>query len=170
MPPDAGHYIKTRHPHPHDANRAAHRSMNMVSKWFGIVALALVGLTMPMPAHSAGITAESFIRKWDADHDGTLSLEEVRKAASARFDELDRDHDGTLDRKELGATMSPQELRQADIADNRTLDKNQYLALVERRFEAADKDRDGKLDKRELNSHAGRALLRLFGSRQGPLF
>jgi hypothetical protein len=30
------------------------------------------------------------------DHDGTLSLDEVKKPASVRFDALDRDHDGTL--------------------------------------------------------------------------
>jgi len=142
----------------------------MRSKWLGIAALALVGFAVTLPAQAAGITADAFIRKWDADHDGTLSLEEVKKAAGARFDALDRNHDGSLDRRELGATMSPQQLRQADLAKSGTLDKNEYLALVEQRFQAADSNRDGKLDKKELNSHAGRALLRLFGSRQGPLF
>jgi hypothetical protein len=42
--------------------------------------------------------------------------------------------------------------------------------MVEKLFEAADKNRDGKLDKNELNGPAGRSLLRLFGTRQGPLF
>jgi len=142
----------------------------MRSKWLGITALALVGFAVPIPTQAAGITAERFIRTWDADRDGTLSLEEVKKAASARFDALDRDHDGTLDKKELGATMSPNELRQADLAKNGALDKNEYMGLVEKRFQAADVNRDGKLDKKELNSRAGRTLLRLFGSRQGPLF
>ena len=114
--------------------------------------------------------ADALLQQWDADHDGTLDLAEAKKAAAAKFDALDRDHDGTLDRKELGATLTPQALRQADIAKDRTLDKNEYLAIVEKRFQAADKNRDGKLDKKELNSHAGRTLLRLFGSRQGPLF
>ncbi len=137
----------------------------------GIAALALIGPAfVAAPMQAAGIKVDAFIRQWDADHDGTLSLEEVKKAAGARFDQLDRDHDGTLDRRELGATMSPQELRQADIANDRKLDKNEYLAMTEKRFQAADKNHDGKLDKNELNSPAGQSLLRLFGTRQGPMF
>jgi Ca2+-binding EF-hand superfamily protein len=137
----------------------------------GIAALALIALALAIPpAQAAGITADGFIRQWDADHDGTLSLDEVKKAAGTRFDELDRDHHGTLGRKELGATMGRQEVRQADADNDGTLDKNEYLALVEKRFKAADKNHDGKLDKKELHSVAGRSLLGLFGSRQGPMF
>jgi Ca2+-binding EF-hand superfamily protein len=137
----------------------------------GIASLALIGSAfIPAPMQAAGVTAYGFIRQWDADHDGMLSLEEVRKAAATRFETLDRDHHGTLDRKELGATMSPKEFREADADNDGTLDKNEYLAAVEKRFAAADKNHDGKLDKNELNSAAGRSLLRLFGSRQGPMF
>src|SRR5438874_8724035 len=137
----------------------------------GLAALALVGLALAAaPTQAAGVNADAFIRQWDADHDGTLSVDEVKKAASARFDQLDRDHDGTLDRRELGATMSIKELRQADLAKNRKLDKNEYLAMTEKRFQAADKNHDSKLDKNELNSPAGKSLLKLFGTRQGPLF
>ena len=137
----------------------------------GIAALALLSLALVgRPTQAAGVNIDGFIRQWDADHDGTLSLDEIRKAASARFDALDRDHDGSLDRRELGATVSLQQLRQADVDKDGTLDKNEYLTMIEKRFQAADKDRDGKLDKKELNSPAGRSLLRLFGTRQGPLF
>jgi Ca2+-binding EF-hand superfamily protein len=137
----------------------------------GIAALALLSLALVTPpTQAAGVNVDGFIRQWDADHDGTLSLDEIKKAASARFDALDRDHDGSLDRRELGATVSPQELRQADVDKDGTLDKNEYLTMIEKRFQAADKNRDGKLDKKELNSPAGRSLLRLFGTRQGPLF
>jgi EF hand len=138
------------------------------------IGIAMLALTVPAfiaaPAQAAGVTAEGFIREWDADHDGTLSLDEVKKAAGARFDALDRDHHGTLDRKELGATMSPKEFREADADKDGTLDKSEYLTVVEKLFAAVDKNRDGKLDKKKLNSTAGRSLLRLFGSRQGPLF
>ena len=137
----------------------------------GIAALALLSLALVAPpTQAAGVNIDGFIRQWDGDHDGTLSLDEIKKAASARFDALDGDHDGSLDRRELGATISPQELRQADVDKDGTLDKNEYLTMIEKRFQAADKNRDGKLDKKELNSPAGRSLLRLFGTRQGPLF
>jgi len=137
----------------------------------GLAALALVGVALvALPTQAAGVNVDGFIRQWDADHDGTLDLDEVKKAASARFDQLDRNHRGTLDRRKLGATMSVKEFRQADADKDGTLDKNEYLTMVEKRFRAADKNGDGKPDKKELNSPAGRSLLRLFGSRQGPLF
>jgi len=137
----------------------------------GLAVLVLVGLALVAPpTHAAAVNVDGFIRQWDADHDGTLDLDEVKKAASTRFDQLDRNRDGTLDRRELGATMSVKEFRQADADKDGTLDKNEYLTMVEKLFRAADKNGDAKLDKKELNSPAGRSLLQLFGSRQGPLF
>jgi hypothetical protein len=35
------------------------------------------------------------------DSDGTIDLEEAKKAASAVYDRLDRDHGGKLDKREL---------------------------------------------------------------------
>ncbi len=56
----------------------------------GLAALALVGLALVAPpTQAAGVNADGFIRQWDADHDGTLDLGEVKKAAGARFDQLD---------------------------------------------------------------------------------
>ncbi len=71
--------------------------------------------------------------------------------------------------RQLGATVAAREFRQADTDKDRTLDKNEYLAVVEKLFQAADRDHDGTLDRKKLNSPAGRAILRLFGTRQGPL-
>jgi hypothetical protein len=143
----------------------------MPRSFSSIAALALIGLV-----HAAGPTqakrlsiVDTFLQKWDADHDGTLSLDEVNKAASARFNALDRNHAGTLDRWKLGATVTPGQLRRADADKDRTLNKNEYLALVEKLFRAADTDHDGTVDRKELKSRAGTFLLRLFGPRQGPL-
>jgi Ca2+-binding EF-hand superfamily protein len=97
----------------------------------------------------------------DTDNDGTVDLEEAKKAASALFDRLDRDHDGTLDRRELRGHLSASELDDADPDHDGTLTKNEYLAVVEKRFNAANLDRDGTLDSKELKTKAGRALLRL---------
>ena len=97
----------------------------------------------------------------DTDNDGTLDLEEAKKAASALFDKLDRDRDGTLDRRELAGRLSVKELRAADPDNDGTLTKQEYLALVEQRFRAANPDNDGTIDAKELNSRAGKALLRL---------
>jgi hypothetical protein len=143
----------------------------MPRSFSSIAALALVGLVHaagPAQAKRLSIVG-TFLQKWDADHDGTLSLDEVKKAASARFNTLDRNHAGTLDRWKLGATVTPGQLRRADADKDRTLNKSEYLALVEKLFRAADTDHDGTLDRKELKSRAGTFLLRLFGPRQGPL-
>jgi Ca2+-binding EF-hand superfamily protein len=101
------------------------------------------------------------IQMFDTDNDGTIDLEEAKKAALALFERLDRDHDGTLDRRELAGRLSAQELAAANPDNDGTLDKGEYLALVERRFLAANTDNDGTLDAKELATKAGQSLLRL---------
>ena len=101
------------------------------------------------------------IKMFDTDADGTLDLDEVKKAAAALFARLDPDHDGTLDRRELAGRLSARELAAADPDHDGTLTLDEYLAVVEQRFNAANRDRDGTLDAKELGTPAGRALLRL---------
>src|SRR6266699_5741829 len=100
----------------------------------------------------------------------SMTSNTLSKAAIARFHALDGNHAGTLDRWKLGATVTAWQFRRADADKDRTLDMNEYLAMVETLFRAADKDHDGTLDRKELNSWAGRFLLRLFGPKQGPIF
>jgi hypothetical protein len=90
-----------------------------------------------------------------------VDLAEAKKAATETFNKLDGDKDGTLDLKELGGRVSRKELAAADGDHDKTLDKNEYLALVEQRFKAADADGDGTVNAAELGTPAGRALLRL---------
>jgi Ca2+-binding EF-hand superfamily protein len=49
----------------------------------------------------------------------------------------------------------------ADHDNDRTLDKNEFLALVEKRFKVADPDNEGTIDAKELKSAAGNSLVRL---------
>jgi EF hand len=135
----------------------------------GLVIAMLIGLGLPGPAQGKNRSVDAFIQQWDEDHDGTLTLDEVKKAASSRFDELDRKHRGRLSRAELGGVLNFQEFRQADADKDRTLDRDEFVSFVEKLFKAADADHDGQLDGQELNSRAGRYLLRLFRARQGPL-
>jgi len=121
--------------------------------------LAAIGsILVGWPAFAAPSRA---IRLLDTDNDGTVDLDEAKKAASALFDKLDRDHDGTLDRRELGSRLSAAEFAAADPDKDGTLSKDEYLKLVENRFKAADPDNDGTLDEKELRSRAGQSLLRL---------
>jgi Ca2+-binding EF-hand superfamily protein len=122
------------------------------------IALAFTGLLLGRPAWSASGNA---VKMFDTDNDGTLDLNEVKKAATALFEKLDPDHDGTLDVKELRGRLTARELAAADPDHDKTLTLDEYLSVVEQRFKAADPDNDGTLDAKELNSRAGRSLLRL---------
>src|SRR3984893_8697302 len=101
------------------------------------------------------------MRLLDTDNDGTVDLDEAKRAASMLFDKLDRDSDGTLDRRELRGRLSATDFAAADPDKDGTLSKDEYLKVVESRFKAADPDNDGTLDEKELRSRAGQALLRL---------
>jgi Ca2+-binding EF-hand superfamily protein len=110
---------------------------------------------------SRGPDLDAFMQQWDPDHDGTMSLDEVKKAADARFDALDTDHEGTLDKKELRRVVPAKDMTKADKDNDATLDKAEYEAIAAERFQAADTDHDGTLDKKELGSKAGKALMRM---------
>jgi Ca2+-binding EF-hand superfamily protein len=129
-----------------------------------MVAVALnASLAAPLAfvAMTADANAASPIATYDTDKDGTLDIAEVKKAAGATFDKLDKDNDATVDRKEVGNRMTGKEFAAGDPDNDKTLTKDEYLAIVEQLFKAADKDNDGTLSAAELHSKAGRALLRL---------
>ena len=93
--------------------------------------------------------------------DGTVDLAEAKKAAGDLFDKLDTDKDGTLDVKELKGRLSRKDFAAADPDKDKTLTKDEYLAVVEQRFKVADGDNDGTVSAAEFRSRSGRALLQL---------
>ena len=92
---------------------------------------ALLGVAAP------ALAASGPVARLDTDNDGTVDLDEAKKAAVALFDKLDTDKDGTLDPKEL---------------KGRVTDKD---------FKAADPDNDGTVSAAEFKTHAGRSLIQL---------
>jgi hypothetical protein len=123
-------------------------------------ALALAIALLPS-ACAQNQEAATLLQTWDADHEGTLNLDEVRRAALAEFDKLDVDHEGTLSPQELGGRLPRRAFDDADMDNDSTLSKKEYLALVTRRFEATDSDHDGSLTVQELDSPAGHRLMKL---------
>jgi Ca2+-binding EF-hand superfamily protein len=131
--------------------------------------IAMLGLVMAgglisaiaAPADTSPEDQSSVMSKIDIDHDGSVSLDEAKKAAIAKFDTLDTDKEGTLDASELTGILARNDLIKADKDKDNTLDKAEFLALVEKLFAAADKDRDGTLDATELSTEHGRALVAL---------
>ena len=131
----------------------------MITRRVAIFAALIVAFYPILPALSA--SDPGLLAALDTDHDGTVSLDEAKKAAEVMFDKLDRDHDGTLTRRELRGRLSAKEFAAEDTDKDGTISKDEYLAIVEQRFKAADTDNDGTLTRQELRSKAGRQLLLL---------
>jgi hypothetical protein len=134
--------------------------MLMIRLGVGFVAVGLLA-TAPYGFHARADSVTNLISTLDSNHDGTLDLFEVNKAAEREFDKLDVDHDGTLDPKELGSRVTKAEFQAADVDHDGTLDKIEYESIVATRFHAADLDKDGTIDARELRTAAGRRLSEL---------
>src|SRR5215471_18675003 len=101
----------------------------------GILAFAAISaIAIPTQAQAERFNVEAFIQQWDADRDGTLSLEEVRKAATARFEALDRRHKGILTRTQLAGVLTFQQFREANADKQGALDLNEFLSVVEKLF------------------------------------
>ena len=124
---------------------------------FTVALAALVGVAAPALA----ATKTGPVARFDTDNDGTVDLNEAKKAASELFDKLDTDRDGTLDFKELNGRLTHKEFTAADPDNDGTLSKDEYLAVVEKRFKAADPDNDGTVSAAELKTAAGRSLSQL---------
>jgi Ca2+-binding EF-hand superfamily protein len=105
--------------------------------------------------------ASDLVTKYDTDKDQTLSLDEVKTAASAHFDKLNKDGDTTLETKEVQGVIGPKAFKAADTDHDGSLSKDEYLALVQNLFQKADSDHDGTLAGAELHSKSGQALKRL---------
>src|SRR5262245_39774433 len=136
----------------------------MISRRTTVLNILVLGsvLGAGLPAFGE-VRRPSAIQKFDTDNDGTLDLNEVKKAGGALFDKLDRDHDGTLDKRELRGRLSAKEFAAADPDKDGTLTKEEYLAVVEQRFKAADPDNDGTLDAKEADRNDRRPAHRDHG-------
>jgi Ca2+-binding EF-hand superfamily protein len=129
-----------------------------------LIVAAFAGLlitAVAAPAIAATAGKGLVLAKIDADHDGTISLDEAKGAAAVKFDALDIDKDGKLDAVELTGIVGRGGLAKADSDKDGTLDKAEYLALAEKLFAGADHGKSGALDAKELSSPKGRALVAL---------
>jgi Ca2+-binding EF-hand superfamily protein len=126
-----------------------------------VLPLIMTGLLLAGGASSVAARQVDAIKMLDTDNDGTIDLEEAKKAAAAQFAKLDTDHEGTLDARELRGRLTAKALKAADPDKDGTLTMDEYLAIVTQRFNAANKDNDGTLDANEMKTSAGRALLQL---------
>jgi Ca2+-binding EF-hand superfamily protein len=134
------------------------RKFAVLGAW--VVAWCAITVTTPTFAQTTA-TECAKMKALDPDNDGTMDLDEARKAASTLFDRLDHDKDGTLNQKELNGRMTRKQLQAADPDHDGTIDKPEFIKAVEARFKAANPDNDGTIDCRELGTPAGKSLLRI---------
>jgi hypothetical protein len=139
-------------------------SRMQTSSLFRLSSVLCMAFAASVAAHAAPAGNGTALAKFDADNDGTVSLDEVKQAAAQRFDALDKDHESTLDKGELAGVVKAGALKKADKDKDGTLDKDEFVALATTDFNKADKDKDGTLSSAELDSPAGKALATLLGS------
>jgi len=94
----------------------------MITRRIAIFAALSVAFYPVLPALPA--SDPDLLAALDTNHDGTVSLDEAKKAAELMFDKLDRDHDGTLTRRELRGRLSAKEFAAADTDKDGTISKD----------------------------------------------
>lgn len=123
--------------------------------------LLSVGLAITASPLHARISSAAILHMLDTDNDASVDITEAKKAAAALFERLDSDHDGTLDANELRGRLTEDEIVAGNPNHNKTLTKDEYLAIMEEQFKAADSNHDGTLDIQELSSLSGDAVVKL---------
>lgn len=123
----------------------------MTAKIYALSALAALALTATAAAMEPGFPrGEKLFQRVDADHDGKLSLAEIKPGLAKRFQRVDKDKDGAVTSAEIDAWLTREiEQRKARILARMDADKdgavsrNELDRLVETLFNDADQDHDG---------------------------
>lgn len=99
----------------------------------------------------------SYLKRADADGNGTLSRAEVEKSMprmAKKFDQIDANKDGQLSRDEMKAW------RKTHKHAHRKADKADRQARTAERFKHADTNGDGKISRAEAEKNAPRLAMK----------
>lgn len=106
----------------------------------------------------AGVPASALLLlRYDANHDGTITKEEMEIGLKADFDAADENHDGCLDPSEVRAENQRRLERDGPEASplndwnlDGCVDMREFGNTVHSYFQLADKTKDGKVSQAEL--------------------
>ena len=97
------------------------------------------------------------LKRYDADHDGTLTRAELEAGIKADFAAADANHDGKLDEDETRAVneqrWSEGQSTTSTLVDwnhDGVVDFNEFAGTARSLFEELDKDGDGRLSPKEM--------------------
>ena len=102
--------------------------------------------------------------RYDANHDGTITREEMEAGLKAEFDAADKKHDGCLDADETAAINHARWAEglstTSTIVDwnhDGCVDFNEFANTARSLFDEIDRDNEGKLSPKELQRYGGAA-------------
>jgi len=139
----------------------------MAATVFAVGAMPATAAEEDSRAERAGTFATRMIERYDADKNGSVTLEEYLTADEDRFESADADDDGFVTADELRAAGEKRsERRRQTRLDRIDGDKDGRVSLAEaeaaavkaarKRFERMDADKDGFISMAEMSERRGK--------------
>jgi len=119
---------------------------------------------MAQQADRASKHFEHMLKKWDANGDGRISLDEYLAAASARFQQIDTQNAGSVSADQIANSPNAHErierraeglVQHLDSAGKGYVTQDEFVAAAKARFAKLDRNGDGKLTPDELETPRG---------------
>ena len=116
------------------------------------------------PADGSPKFFDHMLKKWDANGDGKISLDEYLAAASARFQQIDTQKQGSVSADQIANSPKAHErierraaglVKHLDAAGNGYVTQDEFVAAAKTRFAKLDRNGDGKLTPDELDMPRG---------------
>lgn len=127
-----------------------------------VLAAAAVTLATAGSAIAAPHEGSAFIKDYDANHDGQVTLAEFDAGRTTRFAATDANHDGTVSEDEYvgeySARLETQLAASDKTEDLKTEDRQRQIRQAHVRFGILDHDKDGKMQKAEYDVSGARAF------------
>src|SRR5690349_3024175 len=120
---------------------------------------AVSAAAMAQQADRSSKHFEQMLKKWDANGDGRISLDEYLAAAGAHFQRIDAQNSGSVSVDQIANSPQAKEriehraqglVRHLDKAGNGYITPDEFVAAAKARFAKLDRNGDGKLTPDEL--------------------